>query len=191
MDWVYALSGIAASAGVSNPDNYTLDPDPITQAELFTLWVRGELSDAPASIFALARPPSGSAWRVARASYLQTAGQSWPTNGTDATVFTSSVASLGTASRYYGAQDKLVAAQLGLARSGTAPPLSPRLAEITLVQGTSLSDPRNLTAGIDVRDPFWVLLFGIVRARRDHACSMPRSNKALNYYASELHHFLL
>lgn len=54
--------------------------------------------------------------------------------GTDATVFMSDVASLGTASFYYGAQDKLVAAQLGLAVGGTPPPSSPRLAEITFVQ---------------------------------------------------------
>jgi len=125
VNWFYALSGLAAAAGVADADALVPDADPITQAELFVLWARGELPPASAAARALAAPPAGAAaWRAARASYLPAAGQARPTDGADATLFVGARAALGTSSLYYGPQDKMVAAQLG----------APGLPQVTLVQ---------------------------------------------------------
>jgi hypothetical protein len=86
-------------------------------------------------VAALAAPlPPGGAWRTARYSYLPTPGNASATAGADATFFASAVATLGTASLYYGQQDKMVAAQLALAPGGVPPAASPRLAQVSLVQ---------------------------------------------------------
>jgi hypothetical protein len=124
MSWYYALSGLAASAGAPDADALVNDADPITQAELFSLWARGELPPASPAARVLAAPPQGAAWRVSRASYLEAAGQALPTDGADATLFVGSRASLGTASLYYCPQDKMVNALVGGAG----------LAQVTLVQ---------------------------------------------------------
>ena len=133
MDWVYALSGLAAAAGYDG-DDFVNGDDGITMSELYIAFLRGELAQAPAAALALAPAPTGSEWRVQRASWSPVPGQVTSLNGTDAYFFASAVASLGTSSMFYGPQDKLVVAQLGLRAGGTAPPLSSRLAQITVVQ---------------------------------------------------------
>jgi hypothetical protein len=135
MAWVYALTGLSAAAGVPNPDLYALDADPITQAELLVDAALGSLGAASPAVAALAAPlPPGGAWRTARYSYLPTPGTAPATAGADATYFASAVATLGTASLYYGPQDKMVAAQLAVQPGGVPPAASPRLAQVTLVQ---------------------------------------------------------
>lgn len=126
MNWYYALSGLAAAAGVADAaaDALVIDADPITQAELFVLWVRGELPGASAAARALAAQPEGPAWRTARASFFHAAGQARPTDGADATLFLGASVSLGTSSLYYCPQDKMVVAALG----------RPGLPQVSLVQ---------------------------------------------------------
>ena len=111
MDWAAALTGIATAAGVPDMDVNCLALDPITNAHLFTLWVRNELS-IPATALSLAAPPSGPDWRVVQSSYAPAAGAVNPTNGSDWTLFQSATATLGTSSLYYCAQDRMVLAQL-------------------------------------------------------------------------------
>jgi len=111
-------------------DALVMDADPITQAELFALYARGELPPASAEARALAAPAAGAAdWRVARASWLPAAGRARATDGADATLFIGAAAALGTASLYYGPQDKAVAAALP---SPGAP--AARMVQVTLVQ---------------------------------------------------------
>ena len=137
MDWVYALTGIAAAGGVADADNFVLDQDPITMAELLVCFVRGDLpSPLPPLIAALAAPPGPApgAWRVAQASFLATAGNATAVNGTDAYFYSSAAATLGVSSLFYGAQDKMVTAQLALSPGGAPPAASPRHAQVTFVQ---------------------------------------------------------
>jgi len=114
MDWLAALSGIAAAAGVADMDANCLAQDPITNAHLFTLWSRGELPAVPAEALSLAAPPAGDAWRVTQSTFAPAAGALGPTNGSDWTLYQSATASLGTSSLYYCAQDRMVLAQLPL-----------------------------------------------------------------------------
>ena len=114
MDWVAALTGIAAAAGVSDMDANCQAQDPITNAHLFTLWGRGELPAAPPVALALAAPPTGDAWRVTQSTYAAAAGALGADNGTDWTLFQDAATSLGTSSLFYGGQDRMVLAQLPL-----------------------------------------------------------------------------
>lgn len=135
MDWAFALSGMAAAGGVADADDFVLDQDPITEAELFVCYVRGDFPALPADLLALAAPQRGAgAWRVMQASFLATPGTARVVDGADAYLFTSPAATLGVSSIYYGQQDKMVNAQLALATGGTPPTASPRLAQITFVQ---------------------------------------------------------
>ena len=135
MDWAFALSGLAAAAGVDDADDFVLDADPITQALLFVAYVRGDFPQLPVALLALAAPPTGEgAWRVMQASFLAAPGDARVVDGTDAYLFASPVATLGTSSVYYGPQDKMVTAQLALAAGGAPPAASPRLAQVTFVQ---------------------------------------------------------
>ena len=112
-----------------------LDQDPITQAELFVCFVRGDFPPLPAGLLALAAPPARTGdWRVLQASYLATPGTARVVDGADAYLYTSPAAALGVSSVYYGPQDKMVTAQLGLAGAGAPPAASPRLAQVTFVQ---------------------------------------------------------
>lgn len=110
MDWVYALSGIANSSEV---DAFASNADPITNTELFTLYVRGEFPPASPAALALAVKPSENAWRTVRTSFLPVAGHALSVNGEDATLFVGASSTLGTSSSYYGAQDKMVNAAVG------------------------------------------------------------------------------
>lgn len=111
MDWEAALTGISAAAGVQDMDANCLANDPITNAHLYTLWVRNELP-MPAAALSLAVPPAGSDWRVAQSSYAPAVGAIDPTNGSDWTLYQSATATLGTSSLFYCAQDRMVLAQL-------------------------------------------------------------------------------
>lgn len=135
MDYVYALSGIAAAGGVADADAFVLNQDPITEALLYASAVRGDFPRLPAGLLALAAPPAKAGdWRVMQASYSATPGSARATDGCDAYVFTARAASLGVSSLYYVPQDKMVVAQLALAPGGAPPAASPRLAQVTLVQ---------------------------------------------------------
>lgn len=136
MDWWAGLSGVAASGGVVDMDALCNDNDRITNAHLYTLWMRGELPQPPPATLALAVPPTArGAWKVARSTYAAAAAAaSGPplgaTNGSDWTVFAGPTASLGTASRFYGAQDRMAVATLRGPGGGGVPV---RLPQITLV----------------------------------------------------------
>ena len=105
--------------------------------ELLVCYIRGDFASlglSQALLQLAAAPTLPGAWRTTRFSFRSTAGTSLVTNGSDAFLFTSPVASLGVSSVYYGPQDKMVAAQLAVSPLGTSPRLSRRLAQVTLVQ---------------------------------------------------------
>lgn len=105
MEWAFALSGVGAAAGVPG-DDFVCNFDPITQTHLYVSWLRGDLPLAPPSVLALAPTPLGDAWRVAQTSWAASPGPPLPVNGSDSYLFVGAHATLGSASLYYGPQDK-------------------------------------------------------------------------------------
>jgi hypothetical protein len=105
MEWVFALTGISAAAGVPG-DAFVGNADPITETHLYVSWLRGDLPPAPPAVLALAPTPADGDWRVAQASWAASPGPPLPGNGSDAYLFVGSHVTLGSASLYYGPQDK-------------------------------------------------------------------------------------
>ena len=156
MTWAYLLTGLA---GVTPGDDTAAGyEDPITMAELYIAWTRGDLLPAPAATRSLAATPPVGGWRAVRASWAPAVGPSPATAGTDAYFFASAAATLGTSSLYYGGQDKQLVAQLPLCTAAgcAAPAVGLRLAQISLVQDrfdAPYGQNRGGNSGADVGKP--------------------------------------